>query len=462
MLRNTIRFTLLISHPHGSWIGAIGLEDGNVLILGSLGLDAHVTLNGKQLEGQYDSDGGEWFVAYGNELAVFAKYADELGKQLGAKSTKPAPRVWCSWYSLYTAIDQEILPKIFNGLGDLPFDVLQVDDGWQVSIGDWEANKKFPSGMAALAGKIKSTGRKAGLWLAPLIAVKSSRLFKEHREWFLKDKRGNFVSAGINWGEQLYGLDMTHPEVIGWLTALMKQVRAWGFEYLKLDFLYGGALPAKRYKDIPREAAYRNGLKVLRDAMGTETFFLTCGAPIIPSLGLCDAMRVGPDVAGEWENYRDAALLSNPTAPATKNAIRTTLHRLWLSPLIHLDPDVAYFRSVKCSLTPAQKSLLQSLALICNFKATSDLPQWLSKEEREGLRAFLKKQPSINQLDGYKFKVDGQQIDFSSALPLPEVPLGWRAVQSTLFGWMANHKWALKIYDDTNKKAWEKMKKELK
>ncbi len=26
----------------------------------------------------------------------------------------------------------------------------------------------------------------------------------------------------------------------------MKQVRQWGFDYVKLDFLYGGALPGKR------------------------------------------------------------------------------------------------------------------------------------------------------------------------------------------------------------------------
>ncbi len=91
---------------------------------------------------------------------------------------------------------------MFDDLGDLPFDVLQVDDGWQVAIGDWEANNKFPSGMAALADKIKSTGRKAGLWLAPFIAVKSSKLFREHASWFLRDQKGKFVSAGFNWGEQ--------------------------------------------------------------------------------------------------------------------------------------------------------------------------------------------------------------------------------------------------------------------
>ncbi len=447
--------------PHSSWVGAVEFEDGKFLLLGSLGLDAHVTLNGTQLEGSYESGSGEWFIARCDQADAFSKYASELGKRFGKKSTKPAPRVWCSWYSLYTAIDEPLLYKIFDELGDLPFDVLQVDDGWQIKIGDWEANSKFPSGMKALADKIKSTGRTAGLWLAPLIAVKSSKLFREHPDWFLHNERGRFVSAGFNWGEGLYALDTTHLAALDWLATLMKQVRAWGFDYIKLDFLYGGALPGKRHIKMPREAAYRNGLKVLREAMGADTFLLTCGAPILPSLGLCDALRVGPDVAGTWEDYRDAILLYNPATPSVKNAIRTTLHRLWLSPLVYVDPDVVYFRSTKCSLTAEHKSLLQNLSLICNFKATSDLPQWLSKEERQGLRAFLEKSSTIEQLDNYKFKIDEQEFDFSSAMPLPKAPRGWIALEGNALGWLANHMWALKINDDMNKKSWEKIKKAL-
>jgi alpha-galactosidase len=241
--------------PNGSWVGAVEFEDGNILLLGALATDAHVTLVGDQLSGRSEADEIEWFIAYGPENVIFKKYVDQLGNRFGQLNKTTAPRVWCSWYSLYTVIDEKILFEIFDGLGDLPFDVLQVDDGWQVSIGDWEANKKFPSGMNALAEKIKSTGRRAGLWLAPLIAVESSQLFKQHADWFLHDERGRFVSAGFNWGEQLYALDTTHPDVISWLVALMKQVRRWGFDYLKLDFLYGGALKGKRYKDMPREAA---------------------------------------------------------------------------------------------------------------------------------------------------------------------------------------------------------------
>jgi alpha-galactosidase len=443
-------------NPYSSWVGAVELEDGNVLLLGALATDAHVSLEGNQLWGQSEADDVEWFIALGEEQAVFEKYVEQLGNRFGKTKKDAAPRVWCSWYSLYTVIDEPILFETFDKLEGLPFDVLQVDDGWQVSIGDWEANKKFPLGMKALADKIKSTGRKAGLWLAPLIAVKSSRLFHEHKDWFLRDKNGHFVSAGFNWGEELYALDTTHPDVISWLTALMKQVRAWGFDYLKLDFLYGGALQGKRYKDMPREAAYRESLKLMREAMGADAFFLTCGTPIIPALGLCDAIRIGPDVSHKWEVYRDSYLLQNPTTPGTKNAVRTVAHRLWLKPLLHIDSDIAYFTERENEMTQDQKKMLQDLALICGFKATSDLPQWMTPGEREELRQFLEGNPKIKQVDRYLFHLGDRLVDFSPAASLPNPPRGLTALWAAFLGWLGDFHFVLRIFkmldDNTLKK----------
>lgn len=442
--------------PNGAWLGAVEFADGQVLLLGALGLEAHVALHGQQLHGWYEAGGGDWFVGYGDETTVFARYAELLGERLGRAPGKPAPRVWCSWYSLYTAIDEGLLRRVFEGLGDLPFDVLQVDDGWQTGIGDWEANDKFPSGMESLAAEIRATGRTPGLWLAPLLAVPSSTLYRQHRDWLLHDPDGKLVPAGFNWGEPLYALDTTHPEALDWLAALMKQVRAWGFDYLKLDFLYAGALPGVRHAAVPRESAYRQGLKMMREAMGEDAYFLTCGAPILPSLGLCDALRVGPDVAGEWESYRDAQLLYNPTTPGTRNAIRTTVNRLWLGPLAAADPDVAYFRSQQVTLNAEQKQLLQDLALVCNFKATSDLPQWLHANERQQLRAFLEAEPQIERSGRYTFTLDGRKVDFSPAMPLPEPPRGMEALGSALLGWAGNQDWALKLMDGLGKRALQK------
>ena len=430
---------------NGSWFGALEFEDGNILLLGALALGAHVFFAGTQLTGRFESGEGEWFAAYGRENAVFEEYAQKLADRFGRKKTGAAPRVWCSWYSLYHAIDETALFNTFEKLGDLPFDVLQVDDGWQRSIGDWEPNAKFPSGMDALAARIKSTGRMAGLWLAPLIATRSSRLFHKHPDWFLRDARGRHVSAGFGWGQQLYALDTTQPEAIDWLGTLMKQVRAWGFDYLKLDFLYAGALKGIRSADIAREAAYRDALELMRGAMGSDAFFLGCGTPIIPALGLCDAIRIGPDVAHQWEKYRDAVLLYNHTTPGTRNAIRTVMNRLWLKQIIQIDPDVVYFGERENEMTHAQKSLLQDLALVCQFKATSDLPQWMTTAELGQLRQFLEADPKIEQMGRYVFQLDHRVVDFSAAVELPEAPMGIVAAWGAFLGWLGSLPFVLRI-----------------
>jgi len=235
----------------------------------------------------------------------------------------------------------------------------------------------------------------------------------------------------------------------------------WGYEYIKLDFLYAGALPGKRHTAMPREAAYRHGLKVIREALGEEAYFLTCGAPILPSLGLCDAMRIGPDVAAQWENYRDAVLLYNATTPGAKNAIRTTLNRLWLAPLVHTDPDVAYFRSVESNLSPEQNALLQDLAQICSFKATSDPSQWLTSEQRASLGNFLNHQAKIERTGRYAFRVDDRPVDFSSAIDLPAQPKGPVALLGRLTGWLGSQPLVLQIMNNMGKSSLEKVKNKL-
>ncbi|NOY97752.1 MAG: alpha-galactosidase [Chloroflexi bacterium] len=432
------------TRPHGSWVGAVELDNGNIFLLGALGLDAHVTLDGSALIGRYESGQGDWFVGEGAEQEIFARYTDLLGKRLGEKQQAKTPRVWCSWYSLYTQISEERLLRILDGLGDLPFDVFQVDDGWQRAIGDWEPNEKFPSGMDELAAQIRRSGRTPGLWLAPLIMTPSSRLYRQHPDWLLHDENGKPVSAGFNWGEPLYALDTTHPDVLNWLRALMQKVRVWGYDYVKLDFLYAGALPGKRHIDMPREQAYRHGLTIIREALG-DAYFLTCGAPILPSIGLCDAIRVGPDVAAHWDSARDSVLLGNLAIPSTRNAIRTTVNRLWLSPLVHTDPDVVYFRSRHLALTEPQKRQLQDLALICGYKATSDVPAWLSGSERAALRAFLETEPVIERTGRYTFTLDGRQADFSAAAALPAPPTPGQRLASTALGWAVNSRYALQL-----------------
>lgn len=438
--------------PNGSWLCAVKTSDGQTLLLGALSLETHTALDNGSLLGWSEGAEAEWFIAAGNEVQVFNAYAHLLGERLGRGKVRTPPHIWCSWYSLYREITEERLLNILDELEGLPFDVFQVDDGWQAGIGDWEANEKFPAGMENLAGRIVASGRTPGLWLAPLLVVPSSSIYRQHPDWLLRDPKGKLVRAGHNWNEPLYALDTTHPGALDWLSSLMQKVRAWGYDYIKLDFLYAGALPGKRFNDMPREAAYRHGLKTLRKALG-DAYFLTCGTPILPSIGLCDGMRVGADVAEVWDRRLETQILDNYAVPSARNAIRTTLNRLWLGTLLHTDPDVAYFRSRNNNLTPEQKRLVQDLALITGFKATSDLPGWLSADELGQLKDFLQVSPQVEQLDFARFRLDGREVDFSEAVELPRPKSLFEQAASLVMSPLANQPAILQLNEKLGAQA---------
>jgi hypothetical protein len=122
---------------------------------------------------------------------------------------------------------------------------------------------------------------------------------------------------------------------------------------------------------------------------------------------------------------------------------------------------VAYFSSKGNSLSQEHKNLLQDLALVCNFKATSDLPQWLSENDREQLHAFLEDKSEIKRLKRYQFQIGERKVDFSSAMNLPDLPKGLEIAQANLIGWLGSQGWVLRLLDKLGKNSLERIKKEL-
>jgi hypothetical protein len=114
--------------------------------------------------------------------------------------------------------------------------------------------------------------------------------------------------------------------------------------------------------------------------------------------------------------------------------------------LFHIDPDIAYFENSGNSLTREQQVLLQDLAYICDFKATSDLPQWMTKEEHDALRVFLDTKPKVTQASRYVFHIDDRIADFTSAIELPKAPKGLTALFGRIVGWLGGRYSILRMY----------------
>jgi alpha-galactosidase len=252
---------------------------------------------------------------------ALARWGDAFAERAGVAAVRPAPTAWCSWYHYFTKVTQDDVLENLEAIGDLDLDieVVQIDDGYQAEMGDWlELSDRFAS-FDDIVGRIRSAGRRAGIWVAPFFVGERSRTFREHPEWLIGG-----ADPGTGWAQQLHALDVTHPGAQAYLREVFGTLRGHGIDYFKIDFLYAGAMDGRRENPADGVAAYRHGLRVIREAIGDDAYLLGCGAPILPSVGLVDAMRVGPDISHSYEP-EDGDL----SQPSQRAAARNTQARAW-------------------------------------------------------------------------------------------------------------------------------------
>ena len=292
-------------------------------------------------------------------------WASRVGTRGGARVAAPFQAGWCSWYQYFHDVTEAAVRSNLALADDWPFDVFQVDDGYQAAIGDWlETNDRFPSDLAGLASSIRAAGRTPGLWLAPFLAAPDSEVARRHPDWIARH-RVDGVDAGPlrTWwnppwggGEDglMYGLDTTHPEVVAHLEQVAAAVVDAGFPYLKLDFTFSPSVDGG-YADPTRTPAerVRAGFAALRRGAGDDAFLLGCGVPLANVVGLVDANRIGPDVAPVWALDPADEVVPGYLGiqPATSHAFTNTLtrsfmhRRLWLN-----DPDCLMLRTTDTGL----------------------------------------------------------------------------------------------------------------
>lgn len=348
--------------------------------------------------------------AGGGTLDQLERYAEGVARAMGARRWGRAPSGWCSWYYYFTNVTEDDVIENLRFLermrDELPLEYVQVDDGYQAEIGDWlTTNEKFPHGMAWLAREIRHAGFRPGIWLAPFLLGERSHTYAAHPDWVIHDAAGEPMLAMRNWGQATYGLDGSRPETVAWVRELFREVAdGWGYDYVKVDFLYAAALAGQRADPrVPRVEAYRRLLSAVRDGVGTRRFVLGCGALMGASAGIVDGMRIGPDVAPWWrfqtrdEREGRAPARRNPARPlatgqpATDAAIRNTLTRAWMHGRLWAnDPDCLLVREDRTKLTLDEvRTLATVIALSGGMTLSSDNLTMVPEERRALLSMAL-------------------------------------------------------------------------
>jgi alpha-galactosidase len=307
----------------------------------------------------------------GNIYSALEEYSRTLGKRCGVKkSDQLAPSGWCSWYYYYTKISEKVILDNLREIREkkIPVEFFQIDDGYQKEIGEWlTPNAKFPAGMQFLAEEIKKINLKPGIWLAPFLARKNSSFYQLYPEAILKDEKGNPVPAIFQpiWGlSNTYCIDITHPISQEYLENVFKTItKEWGYTYLKLDFLFAGLLDGVPYNTkISPAQKYRQSIESIRKIVGKNIFILGCGAPLYPSIGLFDGMRIGCDVTPHWSIQTIRRWLRDKHALCTENALINTLNRSFMHRNFWLnDPDCLIIRKDKNQMTYPQTILMATV-----------------------------------------------------------------------------------------------------
>lgn len=326
-------------------------------------------------------------------------YADLLAKRHGVKLPRQISG-YTTWYpdrfgysdrSKYPrgcgAGDEESTKSFVDevmrlGLDKYGFTFFQCDDQWQCGeelngpardFSRTNPQGPYPNGFRVVTDYLRERGLVTGLWWMPFGGVSADPSWANRSNLFARafadvpridvsrtTALGKAQKAGMPF-ETIWGgtcLDMTNPDAQAYVAEQTRRITYdWGMDYIKFDGIWtgfvGDILGGKSWKNdhldnavfsdptASNMSAFRQGLKIQREAAKPGTFILGCNLAqsvraLVPSVGFVDAMRIGGD-NGPIDMFPDR-YRKGPES-ATINYFLNG--RVWYN-----DPDPVYVRNV--------------------------------------------------------------------------------------------------------------------
>ena len=388
--------------------------------------------------------------------ALVEQLADLAASAMSARRwTGDPPRGWESWYQygLFVSADDVLANArlLRERYGHRPgFDLVQLDDGWQRTYGAWWPNERFPDDLGDLVRELRELGCRPGLWIAPFrVQPDAPGVGTDHAGWCIRASDGSPV---LDERHNAWALDASNPDAVRWIHELGTQVREWGFEMVKVDFCFLGAVHGGRHdRHVTGVEALRRGFGALVDALGDDVYVLGCGMLELPAVGLCHGNRVGHDLAMPrahqelghpvdegWRGFTGIQAAARNVAARWAQAAR------WYE----VDPDVVMAwgsdGADPAGYSTEEARTLTTLAVVCGGPFL--LADGLASLDEPG-RTVLEHAPILDLLGDEPFRPDDifQRYDDTSIpehayVRGPGIPSVWRTVRggrtvTAVFNW---------------------------
>lgn len=316
----------------------------------------------------------DFIIAQGPIFSVYEHYSQYFPKR------EPSEKLSSAWTTPRRvgekddAVDMENLKKQIELIkeNEIGIDTVIIGEDESVKLGDFGmgSSKSFPDGMKAAADLIKENGMRPGIWIAPFVAEKKSKLYREHPEWFLK-KFFNFpVTGGYHSGKntRYYVLDIYQEQAAAYIGDVFKTVLyEWGFEVVYVDYLYAVAVEPRVNKT---RAEIMGELAAFIRKLCRDKIVITAGVPMASAFGRYAYCKITADNAPFWEDDIMKRLGFRERI-STENALQSLIARRVLNKNFFDSVSTAYFIGHEATtLTLIEKHTVLAL---CSFLSSLTL-----------------------------------------------------------------------------------------
>lgn len=269
-----------------------------------------------------------------NWLELLNQYGNAIAKENKISKLKPVDyKGWATWdyygrvfspKDIYDNMDQ------VNTIGS-EVNMIQIDGGWWAERGDYKTLRPnmLPGGIKEIVARIKAEGKTPGLHFDGFRGDENSEICKSHPEYFLHDQDGKLIVETVITPDKVMKntyFDYSHPGARAHIAECIRNMKDnWGISYFKIDFMRYGLEDDIKVKNknlqsikaydptITSVERFRLGMKTMREAMGTDSYFLGCSAVFGPCIGFVDGMRTGADIHPTYNAFQESSLgnLSN-------------------------------------------------------------------------------------------------------------------------------------------------------
>ena len=279
--------------------------------------------------------------------------------------------------------------------------------------GDWSGRGNWKDELDKLPQEMRAKGFIPGIWIAPTAIHESHPIVKQHPEWLQRDAKGELCITFYNWPTfngmtkgNTYFLEPDHPGARAFILKTLRDLRAKGWDYFKIDFAY--TVSSNRAKYDPLKTTYetlRDQWRLFREGLGEDALINSCnGGMWRYTIGTVDISRVGGDIGGNVKQLRKNL---------AEMMLRAHANGVWFQ----IDPDVYYMRHDGSELNFEQSHLLTGTqGLLGAALLTSDFAdQWDAAATNTVKRYWNKTGPVVPAEQHLFLRPDGLPAALSAA-----------------------------------------------